>query len=117
LLISLLQAVQDRRQSLTLQKLQIARFSVLSSRPFESVLTALKTALAQPAGSYAPVTVLVDERSHGVHVSYDKMVSLLTGYGNPDALAVAELMKAARDGARSPNWNRWCRGPWAGRSL
>jgi len=25
------------------------------------------------AGSYAPVTVLVDERHDGVHVSYDRM--------------------------------------------
>lgn len=153
---------------MTLQKLQIERFSVLSSTPFESVLTALKTALAQPnvdelmkaaravgtfaeleqvvqgalggkelmifleldegeilrretgldrpkivrllignplimkdmvkyvpdAGSYAPVTVLVDERSDGVHVSYDKMASLLAGYGSPDALAVARDLDA-----------------------
>ncbi len=41
------------------------------------------------AGSYAPVTVLVDERPDGVHLSYDKMVSLLAPYGNPHALAVA----------------------------
>lgn len=41
------------------------------------------------AGSYAPVTVLVDERSDGVHVSYDKIASLLAPYGNPDAIAVA----------------------------
>src|SRR5229473_2823358 len=41
------------------------------------------------AGSYAPVTVLVDERPDGVRVSYDKMASLLARYGNPDALAVA----------------------------
>jgi uncharacterized protein (DUF302 family) len=41
------------------------------------------------AGSYAPVTVLVDERSGGVHLSYDKMASLLAPYKNPDALAVA----------------------------
>jgi uncharacterized protein (DUF302 family) len=27
------------------------------------------------AGSYAPVTVLVDERADGVHLSYDRMVS------------------------------------------
>jgi uncharacterized protein (DUF302 family) len=38
------------------------------------------------AGSYAPVTVLVDERSDGVR---DKMASLLASYGNPGALAVA----------------------------
>lgn len=41
------------------------------------------------AGSYAPVTVLVDERGDGVHLSYDKMVSLLAPYGNQDALMVA----------------------------
>jgi uncharacterized protein (DUF302 family) len=41
------------------------------------------------AGSYAPVTVLVDERADGVHISYDRMASLLAPYGNPDALSVA----------------------------
>ena len=41
------------------------------------------------AGSYAPVTVLVDERADGVHLSYDKMASLLAPYKNRDALEVA----------------------------
>ena len=41
------------------------------------------------AGSYAPVTILVDERPDGVHLTYDKMASLLSPYGNSDALAVA----------------------------
>jgi hypothetical protein len=41
------------------------------------------------AGSYAPVTILVDERPDGVHLSYDRMASLLAPYRNPDALAVA----------------------------
>ena len=41
------------------------------------------------AGSYAPVTVLVDERPDGVHLSYDRMASLLAPYGNPEALEVA----------------------------
>src|ERR1700739_695579 len=41
------------------------------------------------AGSYAPVTVLVDERADGVHLSYDKMAAILAPYGNPDALNVA----------------------------
>jgi uncharacterized protein (DUF302 family) len=41
------------------------------------------------AGSYAPVTVLVDERADGVHLSYDRMASLLAPYGNAEALAVA----------------------------
>ena len=41
------------------------------------------------AGSYAPVTVLVDERADGVHLSYDKMASLLAPYANAAALEVA----------------------------
>jgi uncharacterized protein (DUF302 family) len=41
------------------------------------------------AGSYAPVTVLIDERADGVHVSYDKMESFLRHCGSPEALAVA----------------------------
>jgi len=44
------------------------------------------------AGSYAPVTILVDERADGVHVSYDRMESFLLPYGNPDALAVAHRL-------------------------
>jgi uncharacterized protein (DUF302 family) len=44
------------------------------------------------AGSYAPVTVLVDERGDGVHLSYDRMANLLAPYGNPDALAVARSL-------------------------
>jgi uncharacterized protein (DUF302 family) len=44
------------------------------------------------AGAYAPVTVLVDERPDGVHLSYDRMVSFLASYGNPDALRVAEYL-------------------------
>jgi len=41
------------------------------------------------AGSYAPVTVLVDERPDGVHISYDRMASLLAPYRNSEALVVA----------------------------
>ncbi len=41
------------------------------------------------SGSYAPVTVLVDERADGVHLSYDRMASFLAPYGNRDALEVA----------------------------
>ena len=46
------------------------------------------------AGSYAPVTVLIDERGDGVHISYDRMASLLAPYGNPDALKVARDLDA-----------------------
>jgi uncharacterized protein (DUF302 family) len=46
------------------------------------------------AGSYAPVTLLIDERTDGVHVSYDKMESYLQRYGSPEALAVARALDA-----------------------
>ena len=46
------------------------------------------------AGSYAPVTVLVDERTDGVYLSYDRMASLLAPYGNRDALSVAHDLDA-----------------------
>jgi len=41
------------------------------------------------AGSYAPVTILIDERPDGVHLSYDRMASFLQSYGNEQALKVA----------------------------
>ena len=46
------------------------------------------------AGSYAPVTLLVDEREGGVHLSYDTMSSYLAGYGEPAALRVAAELDA-----------------------
>ena len=39
--------------------------------------------------SYAPATILVDERDDGVHLSYDSMASLLAPYKSEPALAVA----------------------------
>jgi uncharacterized protein (DUF302 family) len=153
---------------MTIRKVEIERFSMTSSKPFEVVVAALKAAVGHPemnefskatggartfaelessvhrwlgstglmmfiefdlgailrketgldtpkivrlvignplimkemarhvpdAGSYAPVTILVDERQDGVHVSYDRMASLLTPYGNLDALAVARELDA-----------------------
>ena len=46
------------------------------------------------AGSYAPVTILIDERPDGVHLSYDRMESFLLPYGNAEALAVARALDA-----------------------
>ncbi|MGC2299194.1 MAG: hypothetical protein WA476_10355 [Acidobacteriaceae bacterium] len=46
------------------------------------------------AGSYAPVTILVDERGDGVHISYDRMASYLAPYENAAALAVAKDLDA-----------------------
>jgi uncharacterized protein (DUF302 family) len=153
----------ERKENMTIGRVEIERFSVTSSKPFEVVVAALKAAVGQPdmvefvkktkgartfsdlesavhkglgrtglmmfmeldqggvlrketglatpkivrflignplimkemakhvpdAGSYAPVTILVDERPDGVHLSYDTMASLLAPYRNPDALAVA----------------------------
>ena len=55
------------------------------------------------AASYAPITILVDERADGVHLSYDCMASLIAPYGSEPALAVATELDAkirvsARDG-------------------
>jgi uncharacterized protein (DUF302 family) len=46
------------------------------------------------AGSYAPVTILVDERPDGVHLSYDRMASFLVPYENAEALKVAKDLDA-----------------------
>lgn len=42
----------------------------------------------------APVTILLDERSDGVHLSYDRMASLLAAYENAEALKVARELDA-----------------------
>ena len=151
---------------MTIAKVEVERFSLTSSKPFDAVVAAFKSAIGQPdmvqffqetratssfqdlarvvkrglgrtdlmlfaqfdlgeilrresgsktpriirlvvgnplimkemvkhvpdAGSYAPVTVLIDERSDGVHVSYDKMESYLLHYGSSEALAVARAL-------------------------
>jgi uncharacterized protein (DUF302 family) len=46
------------------------------------------------AGSYAPVTILIDERPDGVHISYDRMASFLAPYENAAALKVAKDLDA-----------------------
>ena len=153
---------------MAIEKVEVERFSLTSSKPFEAVVAALKAAVGQPdmveffrttratnsfpdlerivqsglgrtglmlfaefdlgdilrreagsktpkiirlvvgnplimkemvkhvpdAGSYAPVTVLIDERPDGVHVSYNKMESYLLPYGNSAALAVARSLDA-----------------------
>ena len=47
---------------------------------------------AHDAGSYAPVTILIDERADGVHLSYDRMASLIAPYENAEALEVARTL-------------------------
>jgi hypothetical protein len=34
------------------------------------------------AGSYAPVTILIDERSDGIHLSHDRTSNFRAFYGN-----------------------------------
>jgi uncharacterized protein (DUF302 family) len=46
------------------------------------------------AGSYAPVTILIDERPDSVHLSYDRMASFLSPYQNAAALNVARELDA-----------------------
>jgi uncharacterized protein (DUF302 family) len=46
------------------------------------------------AASYAPVTILVDERADGVHLSYDSMASLIASYRSQAALTVARDLDA-----------------------
>jgi uncharacterized protein (DUF302 family) len=46
------------------------------------------------AGSYAPVTILVDERPDGVHITYDRMSSMIAPYENSEALQVAKALDA-----------------------
>lgn len=50
------------------------------------------------AASYAPVTILVDERADGVHLSYDSMASLIAPYGSRAALGVAGELDAKIEG-------------------
>ena len=46
------------------------------------------------AGSYAPVTILIEEDPDSVCISYDRMASYLASYGNSDALTVARELDA-----------------------
>ena len=55
------------------------------------------------AASYAPVTILVEERGDGVHLSYDFMESFLTPYGNESALKVARDLDATLGDAAEPD--------------
>jgi uncharacterized protein (DUF302 family) len=50
------------------------------------------------AGSYAPVTILIDERLDGVHLSYDRVASFLATYKNEEALKVARELDAKVEG-------------------
>ena len=57
------------------------------------IMQQMATAVPDAAG-YAPVTILVDERADGVHLSYDSVASLLAPYGSEPAVAVARNLDA-----------------------
>jgi uncharacterized protein (DUF302 family) len=44
------------------------------------------------AASYAPVTILIDQRADGVHLSYDSMASFIAHHGSQQATKVAEVL-------------------------
>jgi hypothetical protein len=50
--------------------------------------------LVHDAASYAPLTILVDERADGVHLSYDLMADFLGPYENEAAIAIARDLDA-----------------------
>jgi hypothetical protein len=50
------------------------------------------------AASYAPVTILLDERVNGVHLSYDSIATLIAPYGSQTALRVARDLDAKIEG-------------------
>jgi uncharacterized protein (DUF302 family) len=46
------------------------------------------------AGSYAPVTILIDQRPDGVYLAYDRIATFLAPYGNSEAMKVARDLEA-----------------------
>lgn len=48
--------------------------------------------LVPDAASYAPTTILIDQRTDGVHISYDYMAGFIAPYGSPAALLVAQQL-------------------------
>jgi uncharacterized protein (DUF302 family) len=53
------------------------------------VTMASMTSTVADAGSYAPVTILVAERSDGVHIAYDRVASAIAPYQSSAASTVA----------------------------
>ena len=101
-------SITDR---IAIRRIAVERATVISGQSFDAVLAKLAAAVGHPdmsafardvvaAGTSAdleriveaataPVTVLIDERPDGVHLSYDLMASVLAPYGNAQASAVA----------------------------
>lgn len=94
--------------------IEFARFDlgivVNKKRPESEARQSLRLLLGNPlimkemvrgtpdAGSYAPVTVLIDERGGGVHLSYDRIAVLLADSGDAHALQVAQELDRKVEG-------------------
>ncbi len=89
--------------------IEFARFDVggvLRKQPGAEARKSLRLVVGNPlvmmemtkhvpdAASYAPVTILIDERADGVHLSYDRMAGFLAPYGSAEALQVARDLDA-----------------------
>jgi hypothetical protein len=89
--------------------MEMARFdhgAVVRKEPGKTSVKSVRVVVGNPlimrqmvsrvpdAGSYAPVTVLVDQRSDGVYLSYDSVASFLAPYGDREALEVARHLDA-----------------------
>jgi uncharacterized protein (DUF302 family) len=64
------------------------------------------------AGSYAPMTILVDEPTDGVHISYDEMASFVGTHGSPEALQLAKDLDRKVEGL-GLDAAGWSLGDWA----
>jgi hypothetical protein len=82
-------------------QLKVERLSLISEKPFESVLAAIKGGIGHPdmnrlwaeiwsAGSFQGVESLVTGRQ-GPHL-HDRMASLLSVYNSPGATKIAEAL-------------------------
>jgi hypothetical protein len=64
----------------------------IQEREWRTELSSLVTEHVPDAAAYARVTVLVEERSTAVHLSYDRMASCLAEYGDREVLRIAESL-------------------------
>jgi NADPH:quinone reductase-like Zn-dependent oxidoreductase len=79
-------AIRDKTKKLLDDAVAAGRTQALQHRRFGPAVP--------DAGTYAPVTILIDERADGVHISFDRMASYLAPYGNAEALKVARDLDA-----------------------
>jgi len=90
----------SRADILGLFSLNVVSFSrnVVLSDPLFSLNSVSKPRMLSVRADYVlsslQVTILIEERPDGVHISYDRMASYLAPYGNSDALKMARDLDA-----------------------